>query len=151
MKSALLLERYFFTRIEVRPNTDAKPEGTYSVTTAGNVARAEDDPSRYQVTLIVTVGPDTASPAMAYYSGVVEVVGFFRIAEGYPDDPGKLVTISGSSLLYGAVREMFSNLTARGPWPMISLPTMNFTPQAPAPARPANPTIAAGPVRASAP
>jgi preprotein translocase subunit SecB len=29
-------------------------------------------------------------------------------------------------MLYGAVRELVCNLTARGPYPMVTLATMNF-------------------------
>jgi preprotein translocase subunit SecB len=130
MSSALLLERHFFTKLELNPNPDGKPEGKINVVCAAAIGNASDDPARYQITLAVTISPDPKAPAKPYYSGVVEIVGFFRVAPSYKDDPVRLVNISGSSILYGAVRELFCNLTARGPWPMVTLPTMNFTPQA---------------------
>jgi len=129
MSSALRLEKHFFTKIELRPNMDAKPGGASSLACGVQTAKATDDPTRYQITLTVTLDHNTAASAKSHYSGVIEVVGFFRVAKGYGDDPERLVNISGSSLLYGAAREMVCNLTARGPWPMLTLPTMNFTPQ----------------------
>jgi len=61
--------------------------------------------------------------------GSFEIVGFFAVAPTFEGDPDRLVQISGTSLLYCAVREMVCNLTARGPWPMLCLPTLNFTAQ----------------------
>ena len=75
------------------------------------------------------LGEDPKAPSKPYYSGVIEVVGFFRVADAYKDDPERLVQCSGASLLYGSVRELVCNLTARGPWPMVTIPTVNFTPQ----------------------
>ena len=129
MSSALLLEKHFFSKLELKPNLDAKPEGSFSLACAVTIAKAADDPSRYQITLKSTISPDPKTAALPYYSGEIEVVGFFRIAQGYNEDPDRLASISGASVLFGAVRELFCNLTARGPWPMVTLPTMNFTPQ----------------------
>lgn len=134
--SALLLDRHFFSGIELKPNPDAKAEGKLRVTCNLAVNRATDDPHRYQATLKVDLQDDADSPSKPYYSGSLEVVGFFRVSPAYKDDPDKLVNISGASLLYGSIREMVCNLTARGPWGMVTLPTVNFTPQ-PAAAVPA--------------
>jgi preprotein translocase subunit SecB len=129
MESALRLERHFFTRIELCPDGEAKPEGKYQVQWTLALAQASDDANRYQVTLTVRVNQDPASTAKTFYTGVFEIVGFFTVAKGCPQEPSFFVQVSGASLLYSAVRELVCNLTARGPWPMISLPTVNFTPQ----------------------
>jgi preprotein translocase subunit SecB len=134
--SALLLDRHFFTSIELKPNPDAKPEGELRVTCNLAMGHATDDPLRYQATLKVDLQDNPDSPSKPYYFGSLEVVGFFRVSPAYKDDPDKLVNISGASLLYGSIRELVCNLTARGPWGMVTLPTVNFTPQ-PAPAVPA--------------
>jgi preprotein translocase subunit SecB len=129
MSSALLLERHFFSRLELKPNAGAKPDGIYRVSCNLAIGQAADQPRRFQVTLTVSIDQNPASKSPPYYSGVIEIVGFFRVADEYPDDPARLVHVSGSALLYGAVRELMCNLTARGPWPMVTLPTMNFTPE----------------------
>lgn len=132
MSSNLLLERHFFSRIELRPNAGAKPEGIYRVNCNLTIGQASDHARRFQNTLLITLDQDPASTCPAFYSGVIEIVGLFRVADAYAEDPARLVHVSGSSLLYGAARELVCNLSARGPWPMMTLPTMNFTPQ-PAP------------------
>ncbi len=127
--SALLLDRHFFTRVELKANPDAKAEGKLRVTCNLSMGHATADPLRYQATLKVDLQEDPDSPPKPYYSGSLEVVGFFRVSPAYKDDPDKLVNISGASLLYGSIRELVCNLTARGPWGMVTLPTVNFTPQ----------------------
>lgn len=127
--SVLQLERHFFTLIELKTNPDAKAEGVQNVVCTLEIKKASDDVRRHQVTLKVKIEKDEGSLASPYYSGIVEVVGFFKVAENCKHDVDKLVHISGASVLYGSVRELVCNLTARGPWPMVTLPTMNFTPQ----------------------
>lgn len=127
--SSLQLKRHFFSKIELRPNQDSKTEGVNRIACGLAIGKAVEDPKSYQVTLTIDLEQDPASKAKPHYSGSFEIVGFFAVAPTFEGDPDRLVQISGASLLYGAVREMVCNLTARGPWPMLCLPTINFTPQ----------------------
>jgi hypothetical protein len=63
-----------------------------------------------------------------FYTGEFVAVGFFRVRPDFPADQAtKLVAVTGTSMLYGAVREMVANLTARGPAPMLNLVSVAFT------------------------
>ncbi len=128
--SSLRLEKHFFSKIELRPNQDSKPEGVNRIGCGLAIGKAVEDPQSYQVTLTIDLEQDPASKEKPYYSGSFEIVGFFAVAPTFEGDPDRLVQVSGASLLYGAVREMVCNLTARGPWPILCLPTLNFTLQA---------------------
>jgi len=127
--SSLLLKKHFFSKIELRPNQESKPEGVNRIGCSLGIGKAVEDPQSYQLTLTIDIEQDPASTEKPHYTGSFEIVGFFAIAPSFKGDPDRLVQISGASLLYGAVREMVCNLTARGPWPILCLPTINFTPQ----------------------
>ena len=63
------------------------------------------------------------------YSGQVIAVGEFVVNEGVPPETAqKLGVVNGASILYGAIREMVTNITARSLLgvPLI-LATMSFT------------------------
>lgn len=126
--SALTLEKHFFSRIELRPNPTAKPEGSLRTVCTVTMGQAAEDPLHFQLTLSTVFEDEPNAVSKPYYSGAIEVVGFFRVSPLYKEDHLRLVHISGASLLYGAVRELLCNLTARGPWPMVTLPTMSFSP-----------------------
>ena len=91
------------------------------------IGEAEDNPRRFQVTLKIAIQPKpNAQPA---YTGEIHAVGFFRVVDQYPPEKcQKLVETNASALLYGAVRELLINLTARGPWPSVVLKSVTFLP-----------------------
>ncbi len=127
---ALSLERHFFSKIELRPHFDAKMQGVLTVVCNFTVSQAADNPRKYQGALVVNMNEDPKNEGKPSYTGSVEIIGIFVISEQYKEDPVRLVNVTGASLLYGAVRELVCNLTARGPWPMVTLSTMSFVPQA---------------------
>jgi len=139
--SPLQLERHFFTKVHV----DAYPDGDANVKgqlqTQVDLARAESDPKRYQLTLHLKLVPE--GDKKPRYTAEINVVGVVRVAEGWPEPSvQQLVQVNGPALLYGAAREMLCNLTARGPWPMVCLHSVTFVqPNVPAsdptPAEPA--------------
>ena len=123
--SALQLERSFFRRIDITAQLDAGAVPPQTIEAGVTSGRAADNPLRYQVTLVVRL-PDTVGKTNGY-RGEVEIIGQFSIAESVPEpERDRTVAVVGSSLLYGMVREMIANLTARGPWPMVVLPTVTF-------------------------
>lgn len=126
--SALQLERHFFSRIELKSKGDGKPECTARVRATVGVAQATDNPRRFQLSLSVVIdqNPDTRVPVT--YEGSTEVVGFFTVNDSYSEDPLRLVSVSGASMLYAAARELFCNLTSRGPFQMLTLPMSAFQP-----------------------
>lgn len=137
--SPLQLERHFFTRIHLDAHRDGTPAATAEFRSEVDIARAAQDPNRFQLTLrlkLLASGDKTP-----HYTAEVDVVGFFHVAAGWPDAKAlPLVQANGPALLYGAAREMLCNLTARGPWPMINLQSVSFI----LPPSPVSPT---GPAR----
>ena len=56
------------------------------------------------------------------------LVGFFGCRDGFPspEDEEQFVRVNGSSMLYGAAREIVRSLTSRGPWGELMLPGISF-------------------------
>jgi len=68
---------------------------------------------------------------------LLRVTGHFAVNEKYPQQKIQdLIEVTGSSILYGACREMLANLTARASHGVVSLPSVSFMPvKIPAPPR----------------
>jgi preprotein translocase subunit SecB len=123
--SPLQLERHFFTKVHVDAHPDGDPTAKPEVQTQVDVAQAERDPKRYQLTLrlkLVSVADKKLG-----YTAEIQVVGVVRVADSWPDPAvQQLVQVNGPALLYGAAREMLCNITGRGPWPMVCLHSVSF-------------------------
>ncbi len=127
-QSGLQLERYFFVKVDIQANQQGPANSGGVVTTHLEVSKDNNDPSRYMVALTVKLA--VVEGKTAPYFGEVTVLGVFHVVAGAhktghhkPDD---LVTVNGASILYGVAREMVANVSARGPWPAVTLPCMNF-------------------------
>lgn len=62
------------------------------------------------------------------YTLDMEMVGIFNCTGGDPSKDEKLVAINGPAVLYGSIRELVLQITSRGPYPPLVLPTVNFIP-----------------------
>lgn len=61
------------------------------------------------------------------YIGTVQCSGIFTVDAQWPEkEIEKLVMVNGTSLLYSAIREMVCNITARGPFIPLVLPSQSF-------------------------
>jgi hypothetical protein len=70
-----------------------------------------------------------SSPKKVPYELEIEVTGYFRYLgddEFQGADRFRAVRFSGYQILYGAIREMVCNLTARAPHGLFQLPARNF-------------------------
>lgn len=65
------------------------------------------------------------------YTGNIIAEGVYEVLPNYPNDPESLVRVTGCSMLYGALRELVSTITARGPNGMVTLPSVSFVEDAP--------------------
>lgn len=125
-QSALQLERYFFSKISIEASKQIQNLSQIGAETRVETARNHSDQNRYLLSLTVTLTPPQNAPAS--YRGEVQVLGFFLVQPDVPrDKQEKLVSVTGASILYGAAREMIANVTARGPWPAVTLPWLNFS------------------------
>jgi preprotein translocase subunit SecB len=133
--SPLQLERHYVTAIHLDAHTGAQVQDAVELNIDSKVALAthKGDPRRWRVELTVSFQcPDEANSP---YKGSISFTGHFSVAASYAAEKVQmLVETNGPSVLYGAVREMLANLTARGPWPMVMLPTQSFYRNQPRPA-----------------
>ena len=129
--SPLHLETYFFTEIQV----EACPEGCDSpgegeLASSVEVSRHEDDSGKWMVQLGIRQSEDEAK-GCPEYTFKIQVVGLFKVDKEFPLEQAEhLVRANGPAVLYGAVREMVANLTSRGPFSTVELPTVTFIDEA---------------------
>ncbi len=91
---------------------------------------AETDEWTLYLTVEISGSDGRASPP---YTGHVTARGVYTVHPDYPQDPERLIRITAASMLYGAVRELVSSFTARGPNGMITLPSLSFYEKPPKP------------------
>lgn len=87
------------------------------------------DPRHFALTYGVKIDKDQPEGAKVPYVIEVEVVGFFRYTGGdefVGEDRFRAVRFSGYQLLYGAIREMVANITARARHGLLQLPARTF-------------------------
>jgi len=135
-RSPLGLDRYFFTKVVIEAQGDADPSAVNQLSAKVDARKAipPTDPQllklfvpHYRVTLTVRLLPDDTGK-VPYYTGEIVIHGFFRISRTIPPEKrDKIAAVNGAGLLFGAVREMVANLTARGPNPMVTLISLNFS------------------------
>lgn len=126
--SPLQLGNCYFTEIRISSRSDAKDDETNLVDVtveAEAFKRAQETPRQWFVDLRVKINPkEGAKPG---YFGEVDALGTFEVDPGWPEDQiEKLVSVNGAGMIYGAIRELVCNLTARGFWNMLVLPTYSF-------------------------
>lgn len=123
--SPLQLSRHFFTKVVVEANPNGKPEISNQLNCHLEVGQSAEDAKQWQVTVRLKL--ESPSEGEACYTGEIHAVGLFRVVDGWPDEKiPLLVEANGAALLYGAIREMLLNLTARGPWAPVLLNSMTF-------------------------
>ena len=125
--SPLSLETHFFGHIEVTAQR-ASPEelGEGTLDSYLECQRHEEERNRWLVQLGIKKEADEkeGTPPYTFY---VEAVGLFSVLPDYPEEKVEsLVRVNGAAVLYGAIRELIANLTARGPYPQVDLPTVTF-------------------------
>ena len=135
--SPLQLERYYLTELHYETNDalQLKEMPELTLESAVGIGRHNDDERRFKVQLKVNFWPVTTD--LIAQKGSVTFTGFFAVDPAYPiEKVVMLVETNAPSVLYGAAREMFCNLTARGPWGMVALPSQSFYKSAPKPVEP---------------
>ena len=131
IKSPLALEMYFFTNIQMKAQAGAEDGSSQgALRTYLHSSRHEDDPRRWHVSLGVEQAEDKDG-GCPFYTFSFEVSGLFSVDKDYPaEKTEQLIRVNGAAVLYGAIREMAANLSARGPYPPVNLPTVTFVDEA---------------------
>jgi preprotein translocase subunit SecB len=131
--SPLQLERYYLTELQFEANDalELKETPPLNLESVVGIGRHNQDERRYKVQLKVLFGPAESGPIPQ--KGSVTFTGYFAVDIAVPMEKVQmLVETNAPSVLFGAAREMFCNLTARGPWGMVTLPSQSFYKSAPA-------------------
>jgi preprotein translocase subunit SecB len=134
--SPLQIEKHEFLDIEVHASDSKDAHPSLQLEINRRFCQLDTTPLRWQVELTVSFGGESdGKPSV--YSGLLRVTGQFLVHEKYPQQKIQdLIEVTGSSILYGACREMLANLTARASRGVVSLPSVSFMPvKIPAPAR----------------
>lgn len=87
-----------------------------------------EDPRHFVFEFGIKLSSQDESGQEIPYELEVGVRGFFRYVGSLHDgvDRFRAVRVTGYSIMYGAIREMVSTLTGRGPHGLLQLPAMNF-------------------------
>jgi preprotein translocase subunit SecB len=129
------LESYFLTDLNCQANPQFRPDretrfSERDLEVSAAVQPIKDRPHRWQATLGIKLQPaaDSNSP----YSFRLNLVGYICwVGRDLPQDRLEaLLRTNGPSMLYGAAREIARDITARGPFPPLLLPSVSFTPEA---------------------
>jgi len=126
--SPLSLDHYYFTKIDVTAAAASNPieAGDGVIHNRVDIKKHKDHPRKFMLTfgLRQKAEKDKTPPA---YTFEFEVVGIVTVIDEYPEEKiDTLVKVNGPAILYAAIREMVANLTARGPFPAVALPTVTF-------------------------
>lgn len=131
--SPLKCHGYYVTELALTANPHHKPEKEVNLhfsdlsieSTTEQVAQEQNGPI-WRVALRVhqNVGPDKNSP----YNFAVSLLGTFEVHPKFPEDKAKqLVEVNGSSILYGAARQILRQAMSSGPFIPLLLPSASFT------------------------
>ena len=129
--SPLRLENYFFTKIalDICPEVCDDP-GEGRLDANCDCQNHESECAKWMVNLKVRQVADNER-GCPVYTFDMQVVGFFEVDAGYPAEKAEqMVRANGPAVLYGTIREMVATLTARGPFPMVTLPSVTFIDEA---------------------
>jgi preprotein translocase subunit SecB len=127
--SPLQLEGHFATSVRLDATESTSVGTNFRVNASPNVGQESDDSLVWVILLDVSIKHPESGP-QSPYTGHIKFYGRFRLSPTVPADRRLQVVIAnGSSILYGAVRELVANLSARGPHPMITLPSLSFVPK----------------------
>lgn len=128
--SPIHLADYFVTDLHLSANPKFDPKQEVPLRyedfqVASEAISLPEKKRQWQVTLKLALQPP--AEANVPYRFTSEIVGIFIVSDGCPEDLiERLVKTTGSSMLYGALREIMRATTARGPYSAIILPSTSF-------------------------
>jgi preprotein translocase subunit SecB len=133
--SPLQLLRYFTPEISCSANLAFDPareavNGPDQLSVSAVVARQKtpDNLPGHSWSVEMTITQSLREGNNFPYKFNLALIGFFVCKDGFatPADEEQFVRVNGSSMLYGASRELVRSLTSSGPWGELFLPTLSF-------------------------
>ena len=124
--SALQPEQISFVNVSIKCNYDQDvSSGTLMTNVEFRGSAHQQDKRNWMLTVRVNIKRANEKPIP--YEGVIECIGIFKVSPQCPEDQiEKLVMVNGTSLVYGSIREMICNITARSTFDMLMLPSQSF-------------------------
>jgi preprotein translocase subunit SecB len=127
--SPLQLTDYFLTEFHLSANSRFDPKQDVPLKPDDFQVAVEvlpgKDSRHWQV--IVKLQHQPPADANVPYRFTAEIVGFYLVLSGYPDDRIEmLVHTNGPSMLYGLLRGIVKDATSRGPYDPVLLPSASF-------------------------
>lgn len=131
MNSApLQLTEYYLTELNFSANSQFDPQrvgplnfNDFQVATEAQSERA----NIHNWKIVIKLQYQPPADANVPYRFTVEMLGFFLVLDGYPEDKlERLVKVNGPSMLFGALREIVKAVTLRGPYGAVILPSPSF-------------------------
>ena len=123
---------YFVTELRFSANSLFNPEKPTDLVfedllVESDMVEPQKEGDNWLVSL--KIAQDVPAEKNAMYSFSLDIVGFFSVLDTFPADRKKqIVQTNGSSILYGAAREILRDMSAKGPYEPILLPTVSFFP-----------------------
>ena len=126
------------TRVEIFDDADGLGESLatqfdfegVNLLVENTVGQQESNTTDFLVALRVAVLNEADAVKKAPYTFDIAVQGVFKLAEDFAcDDRHDLVRVNGSAMLYGAIRDMLQQITARSMLGTLLLPTLHFLPE----------------------
>jgi len=128
--SPLQLTEYFLTELNFSANSQFIAEKEASLNSNDFQVATEakvDKENNRKWKVVIKLQYQPPADANVPYRFTVEMLGFFLVLDGYPDDKiERLANVNGPSMLYGALREIVKAVTLRGPYGAIILPSPSF-------------------------
>jgi preprotein translocase subunit SecB len=92
---------------------------------SNEVAQMQNEKNRYAVTLNLEIkAPENKNTP---YAISLEMYGYFQVSEKMPEEMReRIVKTNGTTILYGAAREIIKEMTGRGVFRSILIPTASF-------------------------
>ncbi|NCC04615.1 MAG: hypothetical protein EOM37_11380 [Proteobacteria bacterium] len=128
----VVLDFYFFTEVSIKANRPEKIEtledanfNNLVFNISSVVAKDENNNEKYAIQMTI----ETVNSENNAWSIRLVTFGSFVLDDDGPEEHQKnLVFVLGQNILYGHCREFLANITARGPYDTVYLPTITFVP-----------------------
>ncbi|HZY71851.1 MAG TPA: protein-export chaperone SecB [Edaphobacter sp.] len=132
--SVIELRSYFVTELHFAANSAFDPAKPTSLMSSDLQVESVLEPpvkDRKQWGISLTVRQAVLQDKNVPYEFTIKIWGLFAPTIAIPEERRPQVLLgAGSSVLYGAAREIVRDLTARGPYSPLLLPPVSFAPEA---------------------
>lgn len=125
MNSPLQLDRYHLVSAHLEATGLDRPTGRQDVHVQVTAGHQRDNERAWRIELTVEFGG--REEPCAPFRGSVRMEGFFTVHPEFPTERiDALARVNAAAILYGAIREVVSNLTARSKAGIYVLPSISF-------------------------